>query len=69
MAVEPTDDPRSYHVCSDRIRAELGFAPAHTIEDAVRDLVAAFDDGRLDGDPLSDIRYYNIKTMQALNLR
>ncbi len=68
MTVEPTDDPRSYHVSSAKIQRELGFVPRFTIEDAVRDLVVAMDDGRLP-DPLGDIRYYNIKTMQALNMK
>ena len=38
-----------------------------TIEDAVCDLVRAFQDGRLPNS-LTDIRYSNIKTMQALRL-
>jgi hypothetical protein len=42
--------------------------PTHTIEDAVRGLVANFDAGRIPN-PMTDIRYYNIKTMQALQLK
>ena len=64
----PTDDNRSYHVSSEKIKRELGFAPKRTIEDAVRGLVAAFRDGKIPN-PMTDIRYYNIKTMQALHLR
>jgi len=64
----PTDDNRSYHISSERIRRELGFVPKYTIEDAVRDLVAAFQSGKIP-DPMTDIRYYNIKTMQHLQLR
>jgi len=60
-----TNDMRSYHVCSSKIRRELGFVPRHTIEDAVRDLVTAFRQGRIP-DSMTDPRYYNIKTMQAL---
>ncbi len=59
----PSDDLRSYHICSDKIRRTLGFTPAHTIEAAVRDLVDAFDAGHIP-DSLTDPRYYNIKTMQ-----
>lgn len=68
IAVAPTDDQRSYHVSSDKIRRELGFEPAHTIEDAVRGLNGAFGEGRLP-DALTGSRYYNIKRMQELQLR
>ncbi len=64
----PTDDNRSYHVSSQKIAKELGFRPEKTVEDAVRDLVAAFKDGRLPN-TMDGIAYYNIKTMQALGLR
>jgi nucleoside-diphosphate-sugar epimerase len=64
----PTDDNRSYHISSDKIKRELGFVPKHTIEDAVRDLVAAFRAGKIPN-PMTDIRYYNIKTMQGLKLK
>jgi len=64
----PTDDNRSYHISSEKIKHELGFVPRHTIEDAVGDLVAAFRRGKIPN-PMTDIRYYNIKTMQALKLK
>ena len=64
----PTDDNRSYRVSSKKIAQELGFKPQKTIEDAVRDLVAAMKDGRLKN-TMNDIRYYNIKTMQAIDLK
>ena len=67
IVTEPTDDIRSYHVSSRRITEELGFSPAHTIADAVKGLVAAFRAGRVP-DPMTDKRYYNIKTMQAAGL-
>jgi len=62
-----SDDNRSYHISSEKIRRELGFVPAHTIEDAVRGLVNGFRGGLIPN-PMTDIRYYNIKTMQALQL-
>ncbi len=68
IVTTPTDDNRSYHVSSDKIKRELGFAPSHTIEDAVRDLVAAFRDGLIP-DSMTDDRYYNIKRMQRLSLK
>jgi nucleoside-diphosphate-sugar epimerase len=60
----PTDDDRSYHISSERIERELGFRPRHTIEEAVRDLLDAFEAGMVPR-AMEDPRYYNIKTMQA----
>jgi nucleoside-diphosphate-sugar epimerase len=64
----PTNDPRSYHVSSERIAQELGFRPQRSIEQAVRDLVAAFKAGKLPN-AMTDDRYYNIKVMQAIDLQ
>jgi nucleoside-diphosphate-sugar epimerase len=64
----PTDDMRSYHISSDKIKRQLGFTPKRTIEDAVRDLVAAFRTGRIP-DPMNNIRYYNIRMLQARGLK
>ncbi len=64
----PTNDHRSYHISSQKIAKKLGFVPKHAIEDAVRDLVRAFADGRLP-DSMTDSRYFNIKRMQELKLR
>jgi nucleoside-diphosphate-sugar epimerase len=68
IATTPTDDNRSYHISSEKIRRELGFVPQHTIEDAIRDLVAAFQEGKIPN-PMAEMRYYNVKMMQALNLK
>ena len=43
----PTDDLRSYHVSSAKIKQELGFAAKRSVQDAVRGLVAAFQAGKL----------------------
>lgn len=64
---QPTNDLRSYHISSEKIKRELGFVPRRTIDDAVRDLVEAFAAGRIP-DSMTDSRYYNIKTMQKCNL-
>lgn len=63
----PTNDNRSYHISSEKIRRDLGFAAQHTIEDAVCDLVKAFHNGKIP-DSMSDPRYFNIKMMQHLNI-
>lgn len=68
IEVVPTDDLRSYHVSSEKLRRELGFACTHSIETAVRGLIAAFNAGRLH-DPMTNPMYFNIKRMQQINLR
>lgn len=64
IVTSPTDDLRSYHISSEKIKRELGWSPKRTIQDAVRDLVAAFKAGMIPNS-LTDPRYFNIKTMQA----
>ena len=68
IATVPTDDHRSYHISSEKIRKAVGYEPKLSIVDAVDDLVSAFGAGKIP-DSLTDMRYYNIKTMQALNLK
>jgi hypothetical protein len=50
------------------ITKKLGFRPKFTIENAVEDLLSAFEAGKLPNS-LDDGRYYNIKTMKAVNLQ
>jgi nucleoside-diphosphate-sugar epimerase len=68
LEIVPTNDNRSYKVSSKKIAIELGFVPQKTIENAVRDLLSAYKDGRLKH-TMDDKKYYNIKTMQAAKLR
>jgi nucleoside-diphosphate-sugar epimerase len=68
IVTEPTNDNRSYQVSSEKIAREFGFKPLHTVEDAIRDLKGAFAEGKI-SNPMTDIRYYNIKTMQAAKLQ
>ncbi len=63
----PSDDIRSYHISSAKIRKVLGFNPKKKVEDAVMDLIVAFREGRLP-DPFENIRYYNIKQMKAVHM-
>ncbi len=66
IVTTPSDDPRSYHINSDKIKRVLGFVPRHSVEDAVRGLCRAFKDGKLP-DSMDDDRYFNVKRMKALN--
>jgi len=61
----PSDDIRSYRISSEKIKNELGFVPQYTIEDAVRDLIKAFQAGAFENS-LENTRYFNIKTLQSL---
>ncbi len=67
LVTTPSDDRRSYHISSEKIRREIGYSARRTIEDAVHDLVDAFLNGKIPN-PTTDIRYYNVKTMQRLQL-
>jgi nucleoside-diphosphate-sugar epimerase len=68
IVTSATEDIRSYHISSEKIKRELGFVPRRTIEDAIRDLVVAFGSGKIPS-PMTDMRYYNIKTLQAGGLK
>ena len=65
IVTTPTNDMRSYHVNSDKIRRVLDFAPRRTIEDAVRDLTRAFRNHMLP-DSFDNDWYYNVRQMKKL---
>jgi len=65
IKVTPTDDNRSYHINSDKIRRVLGFTAKRSIEDAARDLCQAFKEGKLPNSFDNDW-YYNVRTMKRL---
>ncbi|MFC1665006.1 NAD-dependent epimerase/dehydratase family protein [Pseudomonadota bacterium] len=67
LITTPTDDNRSYHISSTKIKEELGFEAKHTIREAAEDIVAAFEKGLLPNS-LENELYFNIKRMQSLNL-
>lgn len=64
IVTTPTNDPRSYHINSDKIVRKLGFRPKRGIEDAVRDLCRAFRGGRLPNS-MTDERYFNVKALKS----
>jgi len=63
-----SNDDRSYHISSEKIKRVLNFSASFTIEDAIKDLKKAFD-SKLLVDPLNNIKYYNIKLMNNINLK
>ena len=68
IVVTPSDDHRSYHVSSAKIKKDLGFSASRTVSDAIVDLAQAFNAGKVPN-AMTDDRYYNIKRMQSLKLR
>ena len=67
LIATPTDDNRSYHISSERIRHELAFEAKRTIREAVKDLHDALNGGKLPNS-LEDERYFNIRRMQSIQL-
>ena len=65
---EISNDNRSYHISSEKIKKILKFEPKFTIEDAVIDLKEAFEKNKLPNS-LTDSIYFNIKKMQEINLK
>ena len=62
-----TNDNRSYHISSNKIKEKLGFITKKNIRDAVLDLKNAFDKNLLPNS-LTDEKYFNIKTMNKITL-
>ena len=63
-----SDDDRSYHVSSEKIKRILGFSTKRTVKDAVLDLKNSFEKNLLPGS-MEDKKYFNIKTMNSINLK
>ena len=68
IRVITSDDPRSYHINSEKIYKALGFKPKYSIEDAVRGLCTAFREGKLPNS-FDDNKYFNVKTMKAIGAK
>tara|TARA_Y100001958_G_C21238159_1_gene565072 strand:- start:960 stop:1940 length:981 start_codon:yes stop_codon:yes gene_type:complete len=68
IEIQRSNDNRSYHISSNKIKKVLNFSTERTIEDAVKDLKNAFDQGLLK-DTLTNDSYFNIKKMNSINLK
>jgi nucleoside-diphosphate-sugar epimerase len=62
VTIKPSNDPRSYRVNSDRLLA-TGFRPKRSVQQAIREMVAAYRAGQLTDEPIC----YNVKWMQQHN--
>ncbi|MBC8295273.1 MAG: SDR family oxidoreductase [Pelagibacterales bacterium] len=63
-----SDDNRSYHVSSEKIKEMLGFETKYTVKDAVLDLKNAFEK-KLLTNTFNDEFFFNIKRMNNINLK
>lgn len=68
IVTTPSNDNRSYHVNSDKVKRVLGFVPKRNIEDAVRDLSRAFRNHLLEKS-FDEDWYYNVRTMKKLGAK
>jgi nucleoside-diphosphate-sugar epimerase len=68
IEVTESNDLRSYHINSDKIKNILGFVPKYSVQDAVNGLCAAFKSGNIPNSFDSDI-YYNVRTMKSIGAK
>ncbi|MDP2924958.1 MAG: SDR family oxidoreductase [Nanoarchaeota archaeon] len=57
-----SEDNRSYHICSKKIKDELGLYPKKSIKDAVEDIKNAFDSGLISD--ATDPKYFKIELLK-----
>ena len=60
-----SDDNRSYHINSDKIKDILNFSPKYSIENAIVELCNAFKDNLLPNS-FDDDFYYNVKRLKRI---
>ena len=67
LTISKTDDNRSYHISSEKIKKVLSFKTDFTIKNAVEDLKKAFDE-KIFLNTLDNSDYFNIKKMQKIKM-
>ena len=65
--ITPTDDNRSYHVNTEKMKNVLGFQCQFSLADATKSIAEAFAKGLIK-DGLNNPLYYNIKRMKEIEL-
>ena len=58
---KPSNDPRSYRVCSDKL-LKTGFAPKKNVSTAIKEIIKAYSEGKL----INKDIFYNLKWMQSM---
>jgi nucleoside-diphosphate-sugar epimerase len=64
---QDSDDNRSYHINSEKIKKILNFQPIYSIEDAVEELCESFKNNLLPNS-FEDDKYYNVKKLLNSNV-
>jgi len=68
LVITPSDDKRSYHINSDKMKQVLDFECKHDLKDAIRSIIDAYNSGLIK-DGLNNPLYHNIKRMQEIELK
>ena len=68
IKIENSDDLRSYHINSDKIKNELNFVPKRNVKFAVKELYQSFKKGLLPNS-LNDDIYYNVRMMKKIKAK
>ena len=68
IVTTPSNDNRSYHINSEKIRQRTGFQHKFSVADAVTDLCKAFK-AELLPNSISHDRYYNVRTLKAIQAK
>ncbi len=68
LEVTPTDDKRSYHINSDKMKRVLGFECKFDLRDAIRSIIDAHNKGLIK-DGINNPIYHNIKRMKEIELK
>ncbi|HYD03380.1 MAG TPA: NAD(P)-dependent oxidoreductase [Alphaproteobacteria bacterium] len=66
--VLPTNDNRSYHVNTDKLKRVLGFECKYDFKEAINSLIDAYDKGLI-VDGLTNPSYHNIMKMKEISLK
>lgn len=67
LITTPSNDNRSYHISSNKIKELIDFTPSFEIDESVLSLKKAFENKKL-SDPLNNKLYFNIKAMQSIQM-
>ena len=65
---ENSDDKRSYHINSDKIKDILNFTPENSIESAIKDLCEAFKKNLIKDSFVNDI-YFNVNRLKNIRAK
>jgi len=68
IEVTSSDDNRSYHINSDKIKKILNYSPRYSVENAVEELCDAFINKKIPNS-FDDDKYFNVKKLIRLNVK